>query len=224
MDLGVEDTPTKGLIQQQGSGAYTLCSKCNNNTGAWYVSDFARWCRQAMNVLTRSGCEEHQSIYFQDIYPIRILKEVVTMFFSINYTMHEVQPDLVRFVLDKERTTLPPKFRFFVYLTRSPRCRYVNVVGLLKLDSPHKTHLVSEINRPPLGYVMTIDSPAPDNRLFEITHFAHYHYDDRKTMTLKLPMLEVYTAIPGDYRTKQEIVDQQRASLEMMAKWSGLKR
>ena len=36
MLLGPE-APVKGKIKQGGVGGYTLCSSCNNDTGAWYA-------------------------------------------------------------------------------------------------------------------------------------------------------------------------------------------
>ena len=64
---------------------------------------------------------------------------------------------------------------------------------------------MSEINYPPFGYLMTIDSESPDKRLFEITHFANYNYNEFKVMTLKLPVLPTHLGYPGDYRTEKEI-------------------
>src|SRR5687768_10419213 len=44
----------RGQYQQRGAGGYTLCGRCNNNTGNWYARDFAQWCYQGMEVLIRS--------------------------------------------------------------------------------------------------------------------------------------------------------------------------
>src|ERR1700730_14840194 len=38
----------KGQQQQRGAGGYTLCEKCNNDTGLWYVPAFTSWSQQAM--------------------------------------------------------------------------------------------------------------------------------------------------------------------------------
>jgi hypothetical protein len=71
-----------------------------------------------------------------------------------------------------------------------------------------KPIMISEITYPPYGYVMTIDSEKPDPRLFEITSFAGFNYNEFKVMTLKLPVLPTHLVFPGDYRTKQEILEQ----------------
>jgi hypothetical protein len=41
----------KGRQQQRGAGDYTLCGKCNNDTGHWYVPAFTSWAQQAMRVV-----------------------------------------------------------------------------------------------------------------------------------------------------------------------------
>jgi hypothetical protein len=80
-------------------------------------------------------------------------------------------------------------------------------VGLYNIATG-KMSVLSEITYPPFGYVMTLDSPPPDDRLFEITHFARYDYNDFVVMPLQLPVLPTYVAIPGDYREKKEIYQQ----------------
>ena len=47
LDLGPDDTPPEGgTVQQKGAGAYTLCERCNNNTGSWYGKHFVSWCHR----------------------------------------------------------------------------------------------------------------------------------------------------------------------------------
>ncbi len=53
---------------------------------------------------------------------------------------------------------------------------------------------------------MTSKSDPPDERLIEITHFSRYEYGDEVPVPLGLPVLPTYMAIPGDYRTKEEII------------------
>src|SRR4051794_26432810 len=41
----------RGHIQQRGVGAYTLCARCNSDTGRWYGTAFADWCAQGLGLL-----------------------------------------------------------------------------------------------------------------------------------------------------------------------------
>jgi hypothetical protein len=209
--LGPDDI-IKGPIHQGGIGKHTLCGKCNNDTGSWYGGRFVDWCYQGMDILRRSGGNP-TLIYINYLYPLSIIKQIVTMFFSVNGdTFCKANPELVRFVLDKERKYLSPKYRFFVYYNITGRFRYSGIVGQMQVDeqfaSFSKPRVMSEITFPPYGYLMTMDSEPPDTRLIEITHFARHDYAEFREMTMKLPVLPTHTAYPGDYRTKQEILEQ----------------
>jgi len=204
MELGPEEI-VKGEIHQGGIGDHTLCIRCNNTTGGWYGKYFVDWCYQAMEILNRSGGNP-SLIYMQYLFPLPILKEIVTMFFSVNpNSFSKLNPDLVRFVLNREAKNLPPKYRFFVYYNTAGKFRYWGVSGTMNIFTSQMT-VMSEITFPPFGYLMTIDSKPPDNRLFEITHFSDCDYNEFKVMTLKLPVLPTHTMYPGDYRTKDEIL------------------
>jgi hypothetical protein len=203
------DEIVKGPLQQRGIGGHTLCIKCNSDTGGWYGRPFVDWCYQAMHILIKSGGKP-SLVYLNYLLPLRILKQVVTMFFSVNAdTFGQANPELVRFVLDRDRKYLPPAYRFFIYYNTTGRFRLAGIVGQMNLLAPGaKPTLMSEITFPPFGYLMTLDSEPPDKRLFEITHFSRYDYNEFKVMTLKLPVLPTHLAYPGDYRTKEEILQQ----------------
>lgn len=193
-----------GQIQQRGAGGYTLCGKCNNDTGDWYAKHFARWCYQGMDVLVRSGGRP-KLVYLHYIYPLRIIKQIVTMMFSVNNEhFHERHPTLVKFVLDREARYLPPKYRFFVYYTVQGTNRALGTSGLLNVETG-RSSIFSEISFPPFGYVMTLDSQPPDHRLLEITHFSRYDYHEMIVAPLHLPVLPTHMGFPGDYRTLAEI-------------------
>jgi hypothetical protein len=53
--------------------------------------------------------------------------------------------------------------------------------------------------------MLTLDSRPLDDRLFEITHFGRFGYNELAALPLQLPVLPTHTLIPGDYRTKEEI-------------------
>lgn len=203
ISLGPDDV-VKGPKQQKGMGGYTLCERCNNLTGHWYGSEFVAWCYQGMEIIERSGGKP-TLIYLNYIFPLCILKQVVTMFFSVNTdAFHTHNPELVRFILNKETRYLPPRYRFFVYYNIEGRQRTVGVSAIANMKAGSAS-LLSEITFPPFGYVMTIDSNPPDERLVEITHFARYAYRDFGVFSQKLPVLPTHVAFPGDYRTKDDI-------------------
>jgi hypothetical protein len=59
---------------------------------------------------------------------------------------------------------------------------------------------------PPFGYVTPFDSPPPHRDQYEVTHSARCHYDDEWSLPLRLPVLPVYSWLPVDYRTQEQIM------------------
>lgn len=193
--------------KQQGSiGFYSLCTNCNNNTGSWYGKSFVDWICQSIAILSKT--RGNPTIYYPTyIYPLRIIKQIVTMFFSIEHERFgEVNPYLVKFVLNKEEKYLPTKYRFFCYYNIEGSNRYIggNILGDLNSGS---SILISEITFPPMGLVMTIDSDSPNEKLTEITHFSKYGFNEWTDHFQKFAILPTYLPYyAGDYRTKDEII------------------
>jgi len=198
----------RGQYQQKGAGALTLCKKCNNDTGHWYGTAYAEWAAQAMRILI--GTRGKPSLEYPfSLFPLRVLKQVVCMFFTVNGPLfHTRQPDLVRFVLNRDEKQFPPHVRIYAFYTLSNRSRAASVSGVLKgLGSDSSSvHVLSEVTFPPFGFVMTFDnSPPPQSGFCEISSFSKFDYRDwRMGITMKLPLMPIYTMYPGDYRTREE--------------------
>ncbi|RKU14480.1 hypothetical protein C6501_08165 [Candidatus Poribacteria bacterium] len=215
----------KGHISQRGAGAYTLCEKCNNDTGAWYGDAFANFAHQSLYILKHA--KGRPSLYYPfRIYPLRVIKQIITMFFSINKDQFRFShPDLVKFVLNKNERYLSPDIRILVYFTLGPHARYVggtsisaievnpdeisrdmldDMLNQYQRDYP-KSLYSSEIAFPPLGYVLSFGLEPLDNELTDISFFARYPYGDWTSLHLKLPVNPVNTWYPGDYRSKEQI-------------------
>jgi hypothetical protein len=195
----------KGKTDQLGAGEYTLCKKCNNNTGAWYGNAFVGWAYQAYHILNYTKGEPFLSYQFK-IYPLRVIKQIICMFFSTNGPkFHKAHPDLIKFVLDKEANNIRPEIRIYTYYNLGGTSRQSGVACLFKVDQ-NRYHIFSEIGFFPLGYVMTLESEVPDNRPVDISFFASYSYNDFKEFSLRLPVLPISTYLPGDYRNSEEVM------------------
>lgn len=186
-----------------GVRMYTLCGNCNNNTGGWYARAFIDWCHKGKNILERSGGKP-ELVYCYQIRPLRVLKQIATMFFSVvGPDFSKRVPDLVKFVLNKEERYLPPDFRFFAYYnvgTERDHLRYAAPIGILNIETREQS-LFSEITFSPFGYVMVLSNTTPpDRRLVEISHFAHYSYDAVRDIELPFAVLPTHFRLAGDYR------------------------
>lgn len=196
----------QGKISQRGRGDYTLCERCNNRTGKWYAPDFIEWCFQAALLIKQTNGNP-TLFHLHYLFPLRIIKQIVVMFFSVNHSgFRRTYPELEKFVLNKERRFFDPNIHIYAYYNIEGGSRTSGIVarGTFGYSSPI---LFSETNFPPLGFVMTYNSKPPDNRLVDISHFATYAYDEFKIMTIKLPVLPTHLWYPGDYRTQKEIED-----------------
>lgn len=212
LDRGI-DEPPRGRINQRGAGAYTLCDRCNNNTGNWYADAFSKWCYQGADVLIRSDFKP-RLIYLHYILPLRVLKQIYTMCFSTNTPRwRNNHPELEAFVLNRERQWLNPRYRVFVYYNFEGTYRRIgNQMAMVNLYKGPDVIQVIEISHPPFGYVVTTNGTCPDQRLYEITHFRRYTYDEIEVAPLYLPVLPTHLPIPLDYRTREEIREQAEAS------------
>jgi hypothetical protein len=200
------EKPKDGRISQRGAGRYTLCGKCNSDTGSWYGGTYVDVTKQAMYLLWRSRGEMSLAYPYR-MYPLRFLKQVVTMFLSAcGPGLQEHNPDLVRFVLNREARALPPKFQFYAYLhhPESSAMRQSGLTGVIR--GTGNVHVFSEIAFPPFGLIMNVDGDQPiDRRLCNITHLREYSYRAWDIVYLQMPVLHVTSVLPGDFRTVDEV-------------------
>lgn len=195
-----------GKYKQRGAGRYSLCGKCNNDTGSWYGTHYVDVARQAMIRLHASGGEMSLA-YPYGMFPLRFLKQAVAMFFSAcGPGLQEKNPDLVRFVLNREEQRIPPQIRFFAYLHHPTKSTCIRQSGLTGMISNGKQYLFAEIAFPPFGLVMTIDCPPVHPRLCEITHLNQFKYRAWDIVYLNLPVFPVNTWFPGDFRTVEGVL------------------
>ena len=199
------ETPTDGTFKQKGAGRHSLCGKCNNNTGAWYGESYVQVAKQAMFLLYRSRGNLSLA-YPYGMFPLRFLKQVATMFFSAcGPGLQRKNPDLVRFVLNRDVRELPHRFQFFAYL-HHPESAAIRQSGLTGVIKGSGTHLFSEIAFPPFGLIMSVDGQPPiDHKVCNITNLSQYGYRAWDIIYLQMPVLHVTTVLPGDFRTVDEV-------------------
>lgn len=204
IEFGLAAHPRRGEILQRGAGGYTLCGRCNNTTGAWYGARFAAWCHQGMETLGRTGGRP-SLVYLHYLFPLAIIKQVATMFFSVNNPRFwQKNEELQRFVLDKERKGLSPRYRFFMYYHLMSSSRNVGVAAWVD-TSTGASKVLSELCFPPFGYVLSFGGGPPHPEMFEISHFATYGYNEFAVTEVRMPLLPTYLGFPGDYRTEEQI-------------------
>lgn len=198
------DAPANGIELPNGLSGFTLCAKCNQKTGRIYGAAFADWCFEGVEILHKSGGVP-KTLYLRNIYPLKVIKQVVTMFASVCGSDFSSRfPGLAEFVLTKYEKGLNDRYRIYCFLNPSSRYRYCGIGGILK-PLEGKYHIFSEMCFPPFGYILTDRSTPPDSTLTDITGFACY--DLKIKRTIELPIVVKYSSshLPGDYRSADEL-------------------
>ena len=197
--------------QQKGMGKYSLCEDCNNNTGSWYGNAYAQIAHLFHNALLEPISNIAIGLKVKGVYPLQFIKQVASMFCSVNNFDDERFVALRQFVLDKEAVGLDKsKYKICMYFTRSHFMKYVPMTAVLTGPAHGSNRfghiLVSEITAYPLGFVLFINpSDTYEYEGFDITCFADWKYEARALIDFPLYILEVNDIFPTFYRTKEEI-------------------
>lgn len=196
--------------QQQGMGMYSLCASCNNNTGTWYGDAYTDFARRIHYLLSNDLPSEANSLEIMNIYPLKIIKQVFSMFCSVNRNYEDSHFDSLRaFVLDKDLVGLDKsKFAVYMYITRSSVKRYAPMSVIISgIGDKIETALVSEITAYPFGFVLLFDPENVTNEFgVDITGFADCKFDNKATVKMPLCIKEMNDIFPTLYRSKEEII------------------
>ena len=213
---------TKGVRYknlQQGMGDYTLCQSCNNHTGEWYGEAYRQFANRAAFLVSQDIPNGMNSVEIKEVYPLRIIKQILSMFCSINRPGLYAIDELRTFVLDKEATGLDrTRYRVHMYFTKSGyrKCAPISSIIHLNQDKTVSSTVVSEITAAPLGFLLYCN--PTDVQLLEgidISSFADVGYDQVGNVTLPIDIREVNTWVPSDYRSRAEIID----TIEKNQRW-----
>ncbi|PKP59396.1 hypothetical protein CVT91_06765 [Candidatus Atribacteria bacterium HGW-Atribacteria-1] len=202
----------KGKQLQRGIGAYTLCERCNNNTGAWYADAFIDFIHKGYRETNNKKYINNSwaTITLNKIYPLRIIKQIIAMFFSINNpNLSSAHEELREFVLSKEkRGILEKNLGFYLYILRGKILKRLGIIVIGNIQSdPFKTRVVSELSTPPFGLVLEF-KPKDKKGFCDITFFANeFDYDQKAEIKLTIPVYGSNSWFPLDYRTREQILN-----------------
>lgn len=196
--------------QQKGMGRYSLCQECNNNTGSWYGDDYIIVAQVVHSILSEPIEPQYQGFGIRNIHPLRFIKQVLSMFCSINNFEDERIDAIRRFVMDKDAVGLDKsKYKVCMYLTRSTLMKYAPLSVVLRMrETTCESMALSEITAYPLGFVLYFD-PTDTFHYdgLDITHFADCGFDDVTDIQMPFCIYEMNDIFPTYYRSKEEIQD-----------------
>lgn len=194
--------------QQQGMGKYCLCSECNNNTGSWYGNDYSLISHVIHCTLEEPLPENIHGIGIKGVYPLRFIKQVLSMFCSINNFEDPRIEGLRNFVLNKTEVGLDKaKYKICMYFTKSHFMKYAPLSVILKMNAPTwESMAISEITAYPLGFILYFNPTDTWNyEGIDITSFSEYGYEYKANIEIPLCVKEVNDLFPTYYRSRDEI-------------------
>lgn len=209
--------------KQKGSGDYYLCPRCNNDTGAYYGDAFQMWARQIFTAVYEDQKEEgNLKFKIYKFYPLRVLKQIISMFLCISKMTEDASPDakrkrekLKKFILDKEDKNLPNEINIYLY-GHSPYSTLTRQIPIAMIADPLETleeFTGKEISMYGAGYIFTENKNINELKIIEadnlinITFFKTYSYDDEIELELKIPILPNHTLNLCDFRVKSQITN-----------------
>ena len=194
--------------QQKGSGKYSICKECNNNTGSWYGDAYCQFAYSIFAAISRPIPSEANAVVIKDIYPLKVIKQVLSMFCSINPRAKDYDP-LRKFVIEKETVGLDKsQYKVFMYFTKSKLVKLGSLsVAIIKSENNSFVNVpFCEITVPPLGFVLFLTPPKKINFPgIDITGFSDCQYDEICDITFRLCILEMNDIYPLHYRSKEDI-------------------
>lgn len=193
---------------QKGMGMASLCKKCNNDTGTLYGEEYRKFALTIAKLLQENPNLDNLAIEIEKFYPARIIKQVISMFCSINNYDDTRLNALREFVLDKHKTMLDTsKYKVSMYYTRSRYARLLPFTVSVHFDEGTSGIMcMSEITTYPFGFILYLD--PTDNWNYhgtDITSFFQFDYNTPVSAQLSVPIYEVNNWAIEDYRTKEEI-------------------
>lgn len=140
------------------------------------------------------------------VQPLPVLKQIVAMFASAcGPDFFDAQPELRRWVLNPSQSGLPGQIKVYSYFLspNSRSTRQTGISGVLQIG--RGTSAFAEISFPPFGYILSVSARPIDPELTDISFFGKFGRREFKDLYLRLPMREVNSYFPGDFRTLKEI-------------------
>jgi len=196
-----------GVVQPEGAGRHTSCADCNSHVvGSRYGTDYVDWVVQVKKILDRSDAKVGAvlSIDFPGVRPLRLLKQIVAFMLCANPpAWGQARQELRKHVLQRDERNLPNKYRLFMFLTKGPFGRSIGGAGVLNVETGRHFE-TTEVSFSPCGFILA-EHAVPEAYLQPINYFSDYGFDQKATIYLRLPIYEVGTPFPCDFRPFEQV-------------------
>ncbi len=179
----------KYLNLQKGLGKHTLCYDCNSLTGAWYGTAYAEFAMQGLKYYSQNISENLVLPY--TIYPLRVFKQIISCFASINGSKWcKKNPQIKKFLLNRYEKIFPTDIEIRMYMQTENRSKISGIKSLINIKTG-EIFVGSEFAYTPFGFICICDKYNTNfnvlNELYSVTDFLNYNYDDKVTLFINMP-------------------------------------
>lgn len=182
---------------QRGFGDYTLCSNCNNLTGALYGEEFAKWFYSVLEMI-RINPEEYKKsksvqFSFKDVYPGRFIRQILSIICSTYPDFTKNYPFVKDLILDKNyKHNDIPSLKIYMYLLKNTYTGYTGVMGMFMKNGT--VEWIDEIDIYPFGFYLCLS--GQDKEEIDITKFINYGYDEKAVIDFSMNIHEKNNLFP----------------------------
>jgi len=177
----------RGRQYQNGFKRKTLCESCNKFTGHTYVEAYIAFAKTAAGILERARGEPHLG-YSYKLSPLKVIKQVITMFASVTEgELVEKFPEVRSFVLNKNESGLNPNIKLLLGYNPSIFSRSGGFI--IRGDVRWIGHsYVSEVSHFPFTWIMQIGEIPTDEKLFDMSALASYSLSAVSEVFIQAPV------------------------------------
>lgn len=191
---------------QNGFWMRVLCRKCNSRLGRIYGANYGDFYKQFSECGRLLDLKENHQIYLRDIYPLRVIKQMIAMFLCIQPSAPPIEWDCLRkFVQTKEELLPADAPNVYLYKNDSQNSRIVPRCAIGEIHTHRKPILISEISWVPVGIVFCEDADDRFDYMENITHWGRMGYKKKISVSLSLPAHEITHDHPLAFGTPDEV-------------------
>ncbi len=194
---------TEGLfatIQQQGSGRYSLCKKCNSYFGTHYVPAYTQFILNMVGTFKQAAkklsSENYICVEIEKVDGLAVFKQILSMLCSLSQPGSML--DFKEFLLDKDSTSFNiSKYQVFMYAILDDNSKSRSTGWMTPLFTDLTSFQFTDYAQYPLGYRL-YDMTNPPNRYFgcNISELSKLPYGRETTIKVDLPIDNMKSNLP----------------------------
>lgn len=193
-------------IFEKGFYREVLCGDCNSKYGSFYNTAYTDFVNQIQSATGIKDPENRTLISLENVYPVRILKQIFLMYLCIQ--PRDVLPgwESIRNFVRRKDTKLPSDApKTYLYKNVSNNGRILPWMGLSEVYRRSQPIFISEISYPPVGIVFCDQEDDRFVSMESISEWGAYGFKDRCNLVVRLPELQVSTDHPLGFGTESEV-------------------